>query len=221
MFALPDEVSRVFGVFAENHTFFDLPEEGLKEAGLPHYLESAPTVAEMTRFALAHVTGGSNGFLLVIEEEGTDNFCNRLNASGCLEALKRADDAAGELLDFVDANPDTLLVTASDSNAGGMNVLNMPEGLARVPEHDRATGGVLDGRQGLGTEPFLSAPDAQGRRFPFAIAWATGSDVGTGVIARGAGWNADRFLDPAGVANIDIYAMLYETLLGHPPTAED
>lgn len=220
LLALADDVERVFGVFAEDHTFFDASEEELAADDLPTYLASAPTVAEMTRFALDRLAGEANGFLLIIEEEATDNFCNRLNANACLEALKRADDAAGVLLDHVGRYEQTLLVSAADSNAGGMSVLNMPEGLATVPERDRSTGGLIDGRSGTATAPFLSAPDASGNRFPFSINWASSSDLGTGVVARGAGWNAEEFLDPTGVHNIDIYAMLYETLFGKPPTAD-
>jgi len=218
--ALPAGVDRVFGVFAEDHSFFDESEEDLAERGQAPYLESAPSVAEMTRFVLDRITDGARGFLLVIEEEGSDNFCNRMNASGCLEALRRADEAAGVLLDYVEGNPDTLLVTAADSNAGGMNVIDVPRGLQQVPERDPSTGGLLDGADGTGTAPFMSAADASGRRFPFAIAWASGSDLGAGVVARGAGWQADRFIDPSGVHNIDIYAMLYETLFGEPPSAD-
>ncbi|MBY6203617.1 alkaline phosphatase [Halomonas denitrificans] len=218
--ALPEDVERVFGVFAEDHSFFDESEEDLAELGRAPYLETAPSVAEMTRFALDRIAGGERGFLMVIEEEGSDNFCNRLNASGCLEALRRADEAAGLLLDFVERHPDTLLVTAADSNAGGMNVIDVPWGLQQVPERDPSTGGLLDGEHGTGTAPFFSGPDASGRRFPFAVAWASASDLGAGVVARGAGWQAGRFIDPAGVHNIDIYAMLYETLFGEAPSAD-
>jgi len=220
LIAMPDDVTRVFGVFAEGHTFFDSSEEELADAGRPHFLASAPTIAEMTAFALDRLTDDPRGFLFVIEEEGSDNFCNKLNAAGCLEALKRADDAAGYLLDFVENHPDTLLVTAADSSAAGMNVLNVPEGMSRVPARNPNVGGLMDGREGTSSAPFVSAPDAQGRSFPFAIVWNTSADVGGGVVARGAGWNADRFLDPSGVHNIDIYAMLYETLFGEPPSAD-
>ncbi len=220
LLALPDDVDRVFGVFAEDHSFFDESEEDLAERGLSPYLESAPSAAEMTRFALDRLAGDEDGFLMIIEEEGSDNFCNRMNASGCLEALRRADDAAGVLLDYVEQNRDTLLVTAADSSAGGMNVIDVPSGLQRVPERDPSTGGLLDGAQGTGSVPFMSAPDASGRQFPFAIVWASGGDLGAGIVARGAGWQADRFLDPAGVENVDIYAMLYETLFGRPPASD-
>jgi alkaline phosphatase len=220
LMAVADDVTRVFGVFAEDHTFFDASEEELAAAGKPHFLASAPTIAEMTAFALERLTGDPRGFLFVIEEEATDNFCNKLNAAGCLEALKRADDAAGLLIDFVADHPETLLVTAADSNAADLNVLNLPEGMSTTPERGPNVGGLMDGREGTSTAPFLSAPDAQGRRFPFAIVWGTSADVGGGIVARGAGWNAERFLDPAGVHNIDIYAMLYETLFGEPPSAD-
>jgi alkaline phosphatase len=183
-------------------------------------LRRAPTIAEMTAFALDRLTDDPSGFLFVIEEEASDNFCNKLNAAGCLEALKRADDAAGLLIDFVQARPETLLVTAADSNAADLNILNVPEGMTTVPERGPNVGGLMDGRSGTATAPFMSAPDAEGQRFPFAITWGTSADVGGGIVARGAGWNAERFLDPAGVHNIDIYDMLYETLFGAPPSAD-
>ena len=214
MLALPPEIDRVLGVFNVEDTFHDRPEEELREAGLPNYLESAPTVAEMTGFALARIGDNPNGFLAVVEEEGTDNFCNRMNASGCLEAFKRADDAFVPILNFIDANPDTFVVTASDSNAGGMQVSDLASADQPVPAAEPRSGAALDGVNGTETMPFISAPDRTGRTFPFAIVWATGDDIGSGVIARGAGLNAEMLVPSSGVANTDIYRMLYFTLFG-------
>lgn len=214
MLALPAEVDKVLGVFNVEDTFHDRSEEDLREAGLPNYLESAPTVAEMTEFALSRIGDNPNGFLAVIEEEGTDNFCNKMNASGCLEAFKRADDAFVPILDFIDANPNTFMVTASDSNAGGMQVSDLDSPDQPVPETEPRSGAALDGIDGTGTMPFISAPDSSGRTFPFAIVWATGDDIGTGVVARGAGLNAEMLVPASGVANTDIYRMLYFTLFG-------
>jgi len=214
MQALPPEVDKVLGVFNVEDTFHDRPEEELRQAGLPNYLESAPTVAEMTEFALARIGDNPNGFLAVIEEEGTDNFCNKMNASGCLEAFKRADDAFAPMLDFIDANPDTFMVTASDSNAGGIQVSDVASADQHVPATEPKSGAALDGVDGTETMPFVSAPDSNGRRFPFAIVWATGDDIGSGVVARGAGLNAEMLMPSTGVANTDIYRMLYFTLFG-------
>jgi len=214
MQALPPEVDKVLGVFNIEDTFHDRPEEELRRAGLPNYLESAPTVAEMTEFALARIGANPNGFLAVVEEEGTDNFCNKMNASGCLSAMKRADDAFATLLDFIDENPKTFLVTTSDSNAGGIQVSDLASADEPVPASEPKTGAALDGIDGTETMPFISAPDRTGKTFPFAIVWATGDDIGSGVIARGAGLNAEMLVPSSGVANTDIYRMLYFTLFG-------
>jgi alkaline phosphatase len=222
MMALDDDVERVLGVFNVEDTFHDRPEEELRAMGLPNFLESAPTVAEMTAFALARIGDDPDGFLAVIEEEGSDNFCNNMNASGCLDALKRADDAIATMRAFIEDNPSTFMVTTSDSNAGGMQIRDVASADDAVPARAPRSGAALDGRNGTGTLPFVAAPDRQGRRFPFAIAWASGLDIGSGVIARGAGLNAEALLPASGVANTDIYRMLYRTLFGErlPPAGE-
>jgi alkaline phosphatase len=214
LMALDDDAGRVLGVFNVEDTFHDRPEEELQAMGLPNFLESAPSVAEMTEFALSRIGDDANGFLAVIEEEGSDNFCNKMNASGCLDAMKRADDAIAVMLDFIDTHPDTFIVTASDSNAGGIQIRDVASADEPVPTEAPRSGAALDGRNGTGTLPFVAAPDREGRRFPFAIAWASGLDIGSGVIARGAGLDAAELVPASGVANTDIYRMLYYTLFG-------
>ncbi|MDT8438064.1 MAG: alkaline phosphatase [Wenzhouxiangellaceae bacterium] len=214
LFALPADATRVLGVFNVEDSYFDQPEEDLRAAGLPNYLESAPTVAEMTRFALDRLGKDERGLFMVIEEEGSDNFCNKRNASGCLEAMKRADDAIGVIVEFIARNPETFMVTASDSNAGGMQIFEVDAPGVPIPAREDKTGALLDGIDGSESAPFLSAPDVEGRQFPFAVAWAVGDDTGSGVIARGAGLNAETLVPASGVANTDIYRMLYFTLFG-------
>lgn len=214
LLALGPETVRVLGVFAGDDTYNDRPEEELRKQGLPNYRESAPSVAEMSQFALERIARNPKGFFAVIEEEGTDNFCNRQNASGCLEALKRADDAIGRMLAFVERNPETFLLMASDSNAGGMQISEVDDPERPVPARDARSGALLDGRDGSETLPFLSAPDRNGKRFPFAIAWAVGNDVGSGVIARAAGHNADRLVPGNTLVNTDVYRILYYQLFG-------
>lgn len=213
LMALPGDVGRVLGVFGRGHTFNDRSEEELAEDGLAAYDSDAPTVAEMTRFVLARLGRSGAGFLAVIEEEGSDNLCNRMNASGCLEAYRRADDAIGVILEFIDGHPDTFMVTASDSNAGGIQIHDAAAVDEPVPARTDA-GAPLDGADGTATRPFLSAPDRRGRRFPFAIAWIDKSDLGSGMLARAAGLNAAELLPAGGTANTDIYRMLYYTLFG-------
>ncbi len=221
LLALPAEADRVLGVFGLEDTFNDRPEERLRAEGLPNYLASAPGLAEMTAFVLQRLGSSEGGFLAVIEEEGSDNFCNKLNASGCLESLKRADDAIGVIARHIDGHPNTFMVTTSDSNAGGMQINEVDSDTTRTPAREAETGALLDGVDGSETSPFLSAPDEAGRRYPFAIAWTVGDDTGSGVIARGLGLNSSELIPSSGVANTDIYRMLYFTLFGRhlPPAA--
>ena len=210
---LPADASKVLGVFNVEDTFYDKPEEELRKENLPNYIASAPTIAEMTQFALERISRNPKGFLAVIEEEGTDNMCNNLNASGCLEAMKRADDAIGVILNFIEKNPKTFMITTSDSNAGGMQLVDVESADNPLPPTDES-GAPLDGVDGTGTKPFLSAPDKNGKRFPFGISWASKDDVGSGVIARAAGLNARELVPVTGILNTDIYRILYFVLFG-------
>lgn len=205
---------KILGVFAARGTFNDRTEEELKEKGLPNFNPTAPTVAEMTKFALDFLARKGQ-FFLVVEEEGTDNFGNRNNANGKLEALSNADEAIGFALKFIEDNPNTLLLTASDSEAGGLEIVeyeieNMTENKP-LPERD-ANGSPIDGREGTGTLPFISAPDKNGNRFPFAISWSCFGDVSGGVVARAHGLYSDKMNGK--IDNTDIYRFMYLGLFG-------
>ncbi len=211
---LPDSTDRVLGVFAPGHTFNARAEEALRALGLPQYWPDAPTVGEMTAKALRMLAAREPRFLLVVEEEGTDNFGNVNNAAGTLEALRRADDALAAALAHVDRDPRTLLLTTADSDAGGMEVRAVRDPAEfdlPLPEHTR-NGAPLDGRTGTASIPFVAEPDAEGRRLYFGIAWAAADDVMGGIVARAHGLNAEWL--PRNVDNTDIYRMLYATLFG-------
>jgi hypothetical protein len=84
----------------------------------------------------------------------------------------------------------------------------------------------LDGVGGSQTEPFLSAPDAKGVRFPFAVAWASMQDGGDPVVVRAAGVNSE--FARGNLDNTDLYRIMHATLFGlwpeqraHDPRAGD
>ncbi len=212
--SLSPKVKKVLGVFAKEHTFNDETEEKQIAKKLPNYIETAPTLKEMTEFALKFFSEKGK-FFLVIEEEGTDNFGNKNNAQGKLEALKRADDALGVVIEYVKKNPKTLLVTASDSEAGGMEIagyeidklgLNNP-----LPATD-PNGAPIDGTKGTATLPFVSAPDNNGNQFYFGLAWSSFGDVTGSVVARAHGLNSEKMKGK--VDNTFIYQLMYLTLFG-------
>jgi alkaline phosphatase len=214
MLALPDDTERVLGVFAGWHTFNAKSEEELQEKGLPLYWPSAPTVAEMTEVALRILGRKGKDFLLVVEEEGTDNFANSNNAGGTFEALRRADMAIKVVVDYIESNPNTLLITAADSDAGSMALVEVSGPAATdEPLSPRARNGApLDGVGGASSPPFSAAPDRSGNRLCFAISWAGNSDFAGGIMVRAHGLNTE--LMPGHVDNTDIYRMMYATLFG-------
>ncbi|MGP1252825.1 MAG: alkaline phosphatase [Kiloniellales bacterium] len=206
-------VERLLGVFAHNHTFNDQERERNLIEGLPTYSETAPTIGEMTQVALEILSRDEDGFFAVIEEEGTDNIANNMNAAGTLEALRRADEAMGILHDFVQQNTDTLLITAADSDAGGLQVVSgslAPEGGPVAASTNG--GGILHGQQGAFGDVFMSAPDSEGISHPFGIAWVGYNDVAGGILVRSAGLNYE-LVQPL-VDNTDVYKIMYQTLFG-------
>jgi len=223
--------TKVLGVFAHGHTFNDLTEERLRAEGLPHFWPEAPTIAEMAAATLEifarYPKATTNGFFIVAEDESCDNFGNAANSSGSFEAGKRADEAFGVFADFVEQNPNTLLITAADSSAGAKSILGPdPEMLKRhLEEHGGNVGKIgfntgpdgewvlvpLDGIDGAGTAPFLAAPDKAGNRLPFAVATVR-ADVSGSIVARAMGLNAELVTRLGVVDNTDIYRIMYYTL---------
>ncbi len=209
----PPDARRLLGLFAAGDTYDSLSEEELRAQGLPAYAPDAPTVAEMAEAAIRVLSHDGGRFLLVIEEEGTDNFGNANNARDCLLALKRADDAIAVARRHLERNPRTLIVTAADSDAGGLGVVGLSADRdieKPVAPRDR-NGAPWDGRDGTETPPFLAMPDARGLRLPFLIAWAGSGDLSGGVLARAEGLNADL---PAGIDNTGIQQLMRRTILG-------
>ncbi|MBA4135936.1 MAG: alkaline phosphatase [Opitutus sp.] len=207
--------AKFLGLFAHDHTFNDRPEEELRAAQLPNYQPQAPTFAEMTAFALRVLAAHPGGFFLVAEEEGTDNFANKNNAAGVLEAHARADAGIGVAREFLAQHPDTLVVVAADSNAGSMTVMGPRaatlDPAKPLPPRD-ANGAPIDGRDGTGTLPFVARPDENGQALPFWISWGAKDDTSGGVIIRAEGLNAERLR--GNVDNIDLYRLMYLTLFG-------
>jgi len=212
MLELPSETEKVLGIFAAKNTFNDLEEEKLKDLGLSNYNDSAPTLLQMTEVALRILKAKNRDFFIVIEEEGSDNFSNHNNTNGALEALRRADEAIGVAMSFVDANPNVLLITAADSDAGAMQILGIrkPEDFDKPLPITSKNGSPMDGVEGTNTLPFVSKSDQFGNNLRFAICWASSSDGLGGIVAKAHGLNSEYL--PKNVDNTDIYRIIYNTL---------
>lgn len=205
----PETTDMVLGVFAHNHSFNDQERERNIIEGKPTYVDGAPTIGEMAQVALAIVSRDEDGFFAVIEEEGTDNIANNMNAAGTLEALARADAAVGDILTFMEDRDDTLLIMAADSDAGGLQVVTQEEGAVEATTRG---GGILHGQQGAFGDAFVTAPDANGNSHHFGIAWVGYNDVAGGILVRGAGFNSD-LIAPL-MDSTDVYSVMHRTLFG-------
>lgn len=219
--AVPAGTTHLLGLFAEMNTFNDRSEEALRERGLVPYPADRPSVGDMTRAALRVLTANRDGFLLVVEEEGADNFSNAKNAAGLLEAMRRAD----EVIEIAEAhraeNPATLVLVAADSDASRPQLVAMPEPdgvIVRgkpLPATLPNDGAALDGIDGSGTVPFLAAPDRNGMQLPFAVAWASHQDGGDPILVRAAGQGSE--LVRGNLDNTDLYRIMYAALFGATP----
>jgi alkaline phosphatase len=228
--ALPDTATRVLGVFASGHTYNAKSEEELRAEGLPLYVATAPTVAEMSAAALEILSRKGTPIFMMVEEEGTDDFPNRNNAAGSFEAGRRADEAIGVFREFLRQNPRTLLMVMADSSAGDKNLVEsrILEGGGRGIGAGVITGAgaantlgtplvaLFDGVDGPGTAPFVSAPDRQGNTSPFFVTWGIlFVDLAGGVVLRAEGLNADRVHQLGGVVDsTNVYRLTYLTLFG-------
>jgi alkaline phosphatase len=239
----------VLGLFAADDIFNDVPEERLISLGLVDETISAdakgsnlilfgsrpntpgynpPTAAEMGELALTIMQRSAQlagkPFIMVAEVESTDNFGNNNNAIGTLTGLKHANDliAASQKFQREQANR-TLIITAADSDAGGMQIGAM-DPTANVDTYNGNPTGAssqnvavsLDGRYGRGTAPFLSEPDAYGEQKAFAVSWVGTPDVTGGIVSRAQGHNAAalRHIFSGRFDNTDVYRMMYLTLFG-------
>jgi glycerophosphoryl diester phosphodiesterase len=159
--------------------------------------------------------------MVVLEEEGTDNFGNNNNGRGIVDSAIRADNAIGVAMDFINkTNPNTLLITSADSNAAGPQVfdVNPSQPVGNIPVNPTlgngadAIGVPLDGTEGRNTDPFVTAPDANGTTFAYGIAYAGLPDFPDGVITKTYGLNAKDL--PSSHENTFIYEIMYRTLFG-------
>jgi glycerophosphoryl diester phosphodiesterase len=239
--------TKLLGVFAANHTFDDRREEqlGLNTANpLPLYLNTAPTVAEMLDASLKILNKDPDGFFVVVEEEGTDNFANNNNAVGTIEAVRRADAAIGVAMNYINTqDPNTLVITAADSDAGGLQVFQFepytrPSGnstssptladtepsapFIRVnPTTTNTNQAVLDGVNGsTGTpeapwKPFAAKSSIDGPMGNFGVAWVGTPDFPGSIVAKAHGMNADKL--PSTLDNTEIYNVMYQTMFGVTP----
>jgi alkaline phosphatase len=106
--------SKLFGIFAPGTRHVAYEVDRRHQAGV-----NPPSLAEMTRAALARLDGAERGFVLQVEAGRIDHANHENDAGAMVWDWIAADEALGVILDFVAGRDDTLLIHAPDHDTGG------------------------------------------------------------------------------------------------------
>ena len=100
------------GLFAADH----LPYEVDREPG------SIPSLAEMTTLALNLLSDDPDGFFLMVEGSRIDHAAHANDLGGHLHDILAYDEAIKVGLDFATGNGETLVISVSDHETGGLTI---------------------------------------------------------------------------------------------------
>lgn len=102
--------TKLLGLFS--YTVFPMIQER-------NAISSLPDLAQMTKTALDILKKDEDGFFLMVEGALIDYAGHDNDAGSLLQETLDFDQAIGVAMDFVDKNPDTLLIVTADHETGG------------------------------------------------------------------------------------------------------
>ncbi|GAA2693007.1 alkaline phosphatase [Actinoplanes palleronii] len=162
---------KLLGLFANQEMFQQRPE------GQGDVYAPVVSLATMARKALDTLATDRDGFFLLIEEEGVDEFAHNNNGARTLQAMGELEKAVTVARDYAARHRDTLVVVTGDHETGGLAV-----------EEVNATD-----ESGDGTSAEDGPFPVKGSTFRFVIDWTTTAHTGQDVPITAYGPLADRF----------------------------
>ncbi len=108
--------AKVYGAFAMGHMAPEVDRSSVRP--------DEPTLAEMTRHALRLLSADPDGFFLMIEGSQIDWANHANDPAHLLGDMLAYDDAVQVALEFAKQRADTLVLSMSDHNTGGMSIGN-------------------------------------------------------------------------------------------------
>ncbi|MFC0623439.1 alkaline phosphatase [Kribbella deserti] len=157
--------NRLLGLFS-NEDMIDYGPDGVGK-----YAPRVP-LKQMTRKALDVLSKNPRGFFLFLEEEGIDGLSHENNAHGVIDAGRALDETVAEVMRFVAANPDTLVIINGDHETGGLSIEN----------HDTDE-----------TDPKQDGPFAiPGSKLKFTVDWTTHGHTGSDTPLTAVGPGSER-----------------------------
>ncbi len=115
------EETPVLGLFSEGQMDFDIDRDP----------EQQPSLAEMTARAIDLLKDDPDGFFLMIEGSRIDHAAHVNDAAAHLHDILAFDEAVAVALDFARRDGQTLLVSTSDHETGGLTLGRSIDGQAR------------------------------------------------------------------------------------------
>lgn len=107
----------LLGLFAEKYFPFEIDR-----LNNPQLKKFTPTLSEMSQVALSQLSQGSNGFFLMIEGGRIDHAGHANDPAAIILEQFAFDETISTVLNFIDKNPDTLLIITTDHGTGGMQI---------------------------------------------------------------------------------------------------
>jgi len=179
---------KLLGLFANEEMFQQKPE------GEGDIYNPVVSLAEMTKKAIDTLAVNNKGFLLMVEEEGTDEFAHQNNAKMTIKAGQELDKSVQVAKDFAKKNPNTLVLVLADHETGGFSI-------EEVNADDESGDGISkeDG-------PFAIANS----KFNFVVDWTTSGHTAVDIPITAMGQNAELF---TGIyENTDVFHKLMQAL---------
>ncbi|MFZ2472996.1 MAG: alkaline phosphatase [Methanothrix sp.] len=161
------KTEKLLGLFESSHLQYELERQSSPE--------KEPSLAEMTKKAMAILSQNPEGFFLMVEGGRIDHAGHERNLSKMVADTLAFDEAVKTALDFASKNNDTLVIVTADHECGGLVL--QPENLVEYE------GGVID--------PIFASGTARtpGPRYDFITEMdeATHTAVDVPVMASGSG----------------------------------
>ncbi|KAI9244111.1 alkaline-phosphatase-like protein [Phascolomyces articulosus] len=99
-------------LFADDHMDYEIDRDPAKQ----------PSLTEMADKALTLLSGSEEGFFLMIEGSRIDMAAHSNDPAGHLHDILEYQNTISLVKDFVDQNPDTIMISTSDHETGGLSL---------------------------------------------------------------------------------------------------
>lgn len=142
--AAQNKKGKVLGIFSSSHVPYYV--DRLNDASL----KDVPSLEEMTRAAISHLDGSSQGFILQVEAGRVDHAAHANDFAGLVYDLLEFEKALKVAVDFARKDGNTLVIATSDHsnsnpglNGSGREYFNSTAGLKRLTTMQRSYESIL------------------------------------------------------------------------------